>query len=319
MELSLVLAVVLGLALIGTVFELIRSERKRAPAGAPARPAPANVTGREALDVIDLGLRRLAAACVRAGRALPDAYAVVYSGDRLALRLAGSDSHAPAPWSADSSGEQWSTGTAPLEGVGLGEEEAAAEQPYALAVTLGTAGGERVLVDLSRAATAIAVTGGGREARQLVRAFVAELVTGPVGRRAEVTLVGSTAGADLTVGLGSARLHTVATLEEALARGADAATRYGASGSAAAVTQVFRMIEGGGPVAVQGRAPRLFVLDAAQYADEQETTALLEASDALLVLGDASDAGWRFGVGEDGSLDTGPLDLRIDVHAGRLN
>lgn len=318
MNLSLVLAVVLGLALIGAVLELIRSERKRAPAGSPARPAPANVTGREALDVIDLGLRRLAAACVRSGRALPDAYAVVYSGDRLVLRLAGSDPRAPAPWSAESSGEEWSTDAAPLEGAFAGEEAAAA-QPYALAVTLGTAGGERVLVDLSRAATAIAVTGGGREVRQLVRAFVAELITGPVGRRAEVTLVGSAASADLTVGLGSARLHTVATLEEALARGSEPAARYGASGSASAVTQVFRMIEGGGPVAVQGRAPRLFVLDAAQYADEEAAATLLEAADALLVLGDASDAGWRFGVGEDGSLDTGPLDLKIDVHAGRLN
>ncbi|MEV7524609.1 hypothetical protein [Streptomyces sp. NPDC091371] len=317
MNLSIVLAVVIGLALVGAVFELIRTERRKSPA-APPRPAPANVRGREALEVIDLGLRRLADACVGAARAVPDAYAVVYSGERLSLRLTGPDPAAPAPWTADADGEEWDADTSLL-----GEPSAmggpVAEQPYALAVTVGLAAGERVLVDLSRASAGIALSGGAAEVQQLVRAFVSELITGPVGRRAEVTLVGSVARTEMAAGMGSARLHMVATLEEGLARGGDGpGTAGGRTGATPAVTQVFRMIEGSGPVTVRDQAPRLFVLDAGQYAEERHALDWLERGDALLVIGETAVAGWRFRVGEDGSLDTGPLGLLIDVHAGRL-
>ncbi|WP_405603846.1 hypothetical protein OG741_33225 [Streptomyces sp. NBC_01410] len=318
MNLSVVLAVVLGLALLGAVAALILTERKTPAAAPPRRPASAHVKGREALDAIDLGLRKLAAGCVRAGRALPDVYAVVYSGEHLTLRLAGADPDAPEPWSADDSGEEWTVDSARLGGGDFGD--AGAAQPYSLAVTVGLDQGDRVMVDLSRASSAIAVTGSGRDAQQLVRAFVTELITGPVGRHAEVTLVGSAASAEMTAGLGlrSARLNTVATLEEALARGGDM-PHADSPVSSSAVTQVFRLIEGSSPVTVQGRAPRLIVLDAAQFADEKAAVKGLDASDALLVLGDAADSGWRFEVGADGSLDTGPLGLRIDVHAGRLS
>ncbi|MFI1170332.1 hypothetical protein [Streptomyces melanogenes] len=315
MNLLVVLAVVLGLALIGAIAALIRTELR--PAGAAA-PAPrAAVTGREALDAIDLGLRRLAADCVRAGRSLPDVYALGYSGGQLALHLTNIDHNAPAPWTADEEGEEWRAESADLGSHAV--ESAAVAQPYPLAVTVGMHQGERLLIDLSRASAPIAVTGDGEGVRQLVRALVTELITGPVGRRAEVTLVGSAATAEMTVGLGlmSARLHTVATLDEGLSGGPDGpGTGPGADSSS--VTQVFRLIEGRGPVGVQGRAPRLFVLHAAQFLEERAAMAGLNTADALLVLGEAPDFAWRFQVAADGSLDTGPLGLRIALHAGRM-
>ncbi|MFI1397986.1 hypothetical protein [Streptomyces sp. NPDC020681] len=315
---SVTLAVVLGLALIGAIAALVFTE-VRSRSGAPPRPAPASVTGRDALNVIDLGLRSVAAECVRAGRALPDVYAVVLSADRLTLRLSGADPDAPPPWTTDDSGEEWSAGPTQLDGTDLGGTAEVAD-PYALTVTIGLDRNDRVMVELSRASAAISVTGDGRDVRKLVRALVAELVTGPVGRHAEVTLVGS-AAAEMTLGLGlqSTRLHTVATLREALAQDSADARASAASGPASPVTQVFRLIEGSSAVIVQGRAPRLFVLDAAQFRDEKEAMTHLNATDALIVLGDVPDSGWRFRIGDDGSLDTGPLGLRVGVHAGRLS
>ncbi|MFI1105248.1 hypothetical protein [Streptomyces melanogenes] len=315
MNLLVVLAVVIGLALIGAIAALVRTELR--PSGAAAPAPKAAVTGREALDTIDLGLRRLAADCVRAGRSLPDVYAVGYSGEHLALHLTNADRNAPAPWTADAEGEEWRAQSADLGS--LAAESAPAAQPYPLAVTIGMHQGERLLIDLSRAAAPIAVAGDSEGVRQLVRALVTELITGPVGRRAEVTLVGSAATAEMTVGLGlmSARLHTVATLDEGLS-GDPASSGAGAGAASSSVTQVFRLIEGRGPVGVRGRAPRLFVLHAAQFLEERAAMTGLNAADALLVLGEAPDFAWRFQVAADGSLDTGPLGLRIAVHAGRL-
>ncbi|MGW2562714.1 hypothetical protein ACWCXB_26400 [Streptomyces sp. NPDC001514] len=321
MNVSVVLAVLLGLALLGAVAALVVTERKPRTAAEPARPPRADVTGREALDIIDVGLRSLAAQCALTSRPMPDVYAVVYSGDRLTLRLAGADRVAPGPWSTDESGEEWMVDSEQLHGAGLGAG-LAPEQPYSLAVTIGLDKADRVLIDLSRASTAIALVGGDDDVRRLVRSFISELITGPVGRRAEVTLVGSAATADVTTGLGlqSARLRTAATLDEALAWGADATrTPAGSRPASEEVTQVFRLIEGSSPVGVQGRAPRLFVLDAAQFPEEKHAMGGLYATDALLVLGDAPDSGWRFQVRADGSLDTGPLGLRVSPHAGRLS
>ncbi|MFZ3468022.1 hypothetical protein ACODT3_37210 [Streptomyces sp. 4.24] len=120
---------------------------RRDRSAAPPRSAAA-ASGREALDTIDLGLRRLDAECTRAGRRLPDVHAVTYAEDRLLLRLTVADKNPPAPWEADDTGE-------------------------------------RFLIDLSRSSAPIAVTGDGEGVRQLVRALVTELITGPVGRRAE--------------------------------------------------------------------------------------------------------------------------------------
>lgn len=318
MNLQLVLAVVLGLALIAALVALVRNEMRPRAAGAPRSTAA--VSGREALDAIDVGLRRLAAECTRAGRTLPDVYAVNYAEDRLLLRLTVADKNPPAPWEADDTGEEWLARPADLA-AGMGAVElSSASQPFPLAVTIGIEAGERVLIDLSRSSAPIAVTGDGEGVRQLVRALVTELITGPVGRRAEVTLVGSAATAEMTMGLGlmSARLHTVATLDEGLSAGPDGAGS-GSGSSSAAVTQVFRMIEGRGPLGVQGRAPRLFVLHAAQFTEERAAMAGLRTSDALLVLGEAPDFSWRFDVAADGSLDTGALGLRIGLHAGRLS
>ncbi|MFJ3233686.1 hypothetical protein [Streptomyces sp. NPDC086787] len=314
---SSTLTAVFSVGLAGSVVALIVTEVAFRVRTRP-RPTPAAVLGREALDAIDRGLRNLAVECVRAERTLPDVYAVTYSGERLTLRLAGSDSIAPAPWNVNDQGEEWWAEPERLNDTGRGDS-ADAVHPYALTVTVGLEGGERVLVDLSRAAAAISVTGSDGDVRQLVRAMVAELITGPVGRDAEVTLVGSAAhdSTAITSGLQSTRLHTAATLREALGRAEGASQASAEFLAAAPVTQVYRLIQGRNPGALRDRAPRLFVMAAAQYREERESVSHLAPADALLVLGDAPDSGWCFRIAADGSLDTASLGLRVGRHAGR--
>lgn len=311
MSLHIVLIIVLGLALIAAVTTLVVTEVR---AMRPTRPrqASAHVAGCEALDVIDSGLRHLVAQCERSGRELPDLYAVGYVEERLTVRLAGADQVAPAPWAASPSGEEWTLEPRALIGADIPPD---APTRYALVVTIGTDQGERILVDLGRSSAPVSVGGDGDGARSLLRGMLAELVTGPVSRRAEVTLVGAVATASLTgPDLHSDRLHTATTLEEAVRGGADAAPR-----AAAHVTQVFRQIEGRRPGSrAGGRRPRLFVLEAARLPEERQWVEGLEDSDGLLVVGDAPDASLRFRVGADGALDTGALGVRIDTHAGRL-
>ncbi|WP_336047348.1 hypothetical protein [Streptomyces sp. CA2R101] len=308
-----VLAVVLGLALIGAVAALIVTERRPRP----PKPAVASaaVMGREALDVVNAGLRRLTGECLRSGRSLPDLYAVVYSEERLGLLLAGPEDTAPAPWSAEADGERWTISPDDLHRPGPEGEPAL---PYALTVTVGLDGADRVLVDLSRAAGPVAVSGPDDEVRGLARAVVAEALAGPVGALAEVTLVGSLAGDGFLPGDAprTSRLHTAASLEEAFARAASAAPGAPEPG-ASDVTQIFRLIEGSSRIAVQGEAPHLFVVDASQLPRRAGALDGLRRGDALLVLGDAP-AAWPWRAGADGSLDTGPLGLAITRHAGRF-
>ncbi|MFI2260004.1 hypothetical protein OHU45_19220 [Streptomyces tubercidicus] len=307
-----VLAVVLGLALIGAVAALVVTERRPRPPKPAA--ASAAVVGREALDVVDAGLRRLTGECLRSARSLPDLYAVVYSEERLGLLLAGAEETAPAPWTAEADGERWTISPDALHRPGPEGEPAL---PFALTVTVGLDGADRVLVDLSRAGGPVSVAGPDEEVRSLVRAVVIEALAGPVGSLAEVTLVGSLAGDGL---LGddvprTSRLHTAASVEEAFARAASAPGQP--EPGASDVTQIFRLIEGSSRIAVQGEAPHLFVVDASQLPRRQGALDGLRRGDALLVLGDAP-AGWRWQAGADGSLDTGPLGLEITRHAGRM-
>ncbi len=317
--LTVVLAVVLSVALFGCVVVLIITERNAA-VSRRLRNVPDAVAGDHALDAVGLGLRGLVASCEGARLPLPDVYAVVWSGRRLTLRLAGTSQQAPAPWVADEEGEEWSAvpggGPAPAPAPGL------TGHPFALTVTLGLAGSERILVSLSRASTGIALVGPDDDVRSLVRAMVAEVLTGPLGRSAQVVLVGREATEAITARLGvrSTRLLTTATLEEPITHGATAfAAASPSAPRGSSVTQVFGLIEGSGGRTLAGNPPpRLFVMDAAQFGSERAAAERLGRTDALLVLGDVPGTSWRFGVGAGGSLDTGALGVGIDTHAGRM-
>ncbi|TQJ47290.1 transmembrane domain-containing protein [Streptomyces sp. NBC_00080] len=310
---SIVPSVVLGLVLLGAAAAWILRRRDSLPG--PVRTARPSVHRKE-LETVALGLRAVAEGRAPSAGALPEVHAVIHSGQRLTLLLAGADAPAPAPWTADLSGKEWWVEPKDLTSPANGGAEVA--HPYSLAVTLGRHRGDRVLVDLSLLSGAIALTGEDNDVLSLAQALITELIGGPVGSLATVVLVGSAATASVTDGLGarSARLRAAATRDEALAcrdsvpTGADRrspALQTSPPDSTARVT-------------AWTHARRLFVVTAAQFRDENWRDAALRGTDALLVLGYVGDdADWNFHVNADGSLDTGRLGLPIDTHAARLD
>ncbi|MGW0876163.1 hypothetical protein ACWD3Z_37620 [Streptomyces sp. NPDC002740] len=309
---SIVLSVVLVLVLLGAAAAWIL--RRRDPWPGQVRGARPSARRKE-LEAVALGLRAVAEGRAHSARALPEVHAVIHSGQRLTLLLAGADAPAPAPWTADLSGKEWWVEPKELTGPGDGGAEVA--HPYSLAVTLGRHRGDRVLVDLSRLSGAIALTGEDNDVRCLAQALITELIAGPVGLLATVVLVGSAATASVTDGLGarSARLRTAATRDEALA--CQDNMPWGPDRRSPGLQTVRQ--DSIALVAAKAHARRLFVVTAAQFRDDQWRDAAMRDTDALLVLGYIVGADWNFQVNADGSLDTGRLGLPVDTHAARLS
>ncbi|MFC4502874.1 MULTISPECIES: hypothetical protein [Streptomyces] len=294
---SIVLPVVLVVVLLGAVAALIRRTRKGGT--------------RKALETVALGLRAVAEGRPHGTRPLPEVHAVFYSAQRLTLRLAEADAPAPAPWTADVSGKEWSVEPASLRRTG--NVGAGHTHPYSLTVTLGRHGDDRVLVDLSRLAGTIALTGDNNDVLRLAQALITELVSGPVGLLATVVLVGTAASPSVTDGLGarSPRLHTADTQGEALTCGPSEPSGPVPPASA---FQTRHIRHDRATVATGSPSRRLFVVTAAQFRNEKWRDTPLRGTDTLLVLGYIPHADWQFQINADGSLDTGRLGLPIDTH-----
>ncbi|MEU5697447.1 hypothetical protein [Streptomyces aurantiacus] len=294
---SIALSAVLGLLLLGAAAALLR--RTRNSSSGQARSALPGAD-RKLLETVALGLRAVAEGRAHSSYPLPDVQAVIHSGQRLTLQLAVADVAAPAPWTADVSGKEWSLDPTSLRATGNSGD--GPTHPYSLTVTLGLHRGDRVLVDLAQLSGPIALTGDDNEVLRLAQALITEIVSGPVGLLATVVLVGSATTPSVTDGLGarSARLHTAATREKALAH-----TSH--------TSQTSQSVAGGTHVR------RLFVVTAAQFRDERWADAPLRDTDALLVLGWITDAEWHVGVNADGSLDTGRLGVLVDTHTARFS
>ncbi|WP_405976203.1 hypothetical protein OG496_53160 [Streptomyces sp. NBC_00988] len=309
---SIALCVGLGLLLLLGV-ALIR--RRRNSTSAQGRSALSGAS-RRALETVALGLRAVAAGRPQSGRPLPDIHVVVHSGQRLTLRLAEADDDAPAPWTADVSGKEWSVDTARLRRGGSAGD--GPTHPYSLTVTLGLHRGERMLVDLARLSGPIALTGDDNDVLLLAQALISEVVSGPVGTLATVVLVGSAATPSVTDGLGarSARLHTAASRGEALAVGENKLP--GQRGGPSSL-QTLHMGRDRGAANSRTHARRLFVVTAAQYRNERWGDTPLRGTDALLVLGYIPALEWNLQVKPDGALLTGRLGVPVDTHTARLN
>ncbi|MEU2744316.1 hypothetical protein ABZ656_56195, partial [Streptomyces sp. NPDC007095] len=268
-----------------------------------------------ALKTVALGLRTVAEGCAHGSRPMPEVHAVVYSHQQLTLRLLEADALAPAPWSADVSGKEWSVQPANLRRAGNGGT--GRTHPYSLTVTLGRHRDDKVLVDLSQMSGTIALTGDDNDVLRLAQALITELVSGPVGLLATVVLVGTAASPPVTDGLRarSPRLHTAATQGEALTRGP--AEPSGPVASASAFRTPHSRHDRA-TAATGSHFRRLFVVTAAQFRNERWRDTPLRGTDRLLVLGYIPDADWQLQINADGSLDTGRLGLTIDAHTAWL-
>lgn len=303
MSAPVVVAVVLAvLLLVATVLLVI--ELRRGPATGKRVVAGPAVTGAAALDEVDRALRVLVTACDRAERDFPDVYAVECAADRVVLRLATYEPEAPEPWAGAGDGTEWTLSRA---GRQTGGQVPADSHPYPLIVSLGLHEDRRVLVNLARAAGPITLAGPAEAVGPFAQRLLAELLGGPVGRDAEITLAGDVAIGlrDRLPGARPERLRTAATLAEAQHGGREQrVARVGAA-------QIFQTLDDGRSAAEPDQPRRLVVIGADQYRAESAGGAA--AGGAVLVLGEADHAAWRFEVRPDGGLDTGALGLPVDT------
>ncbi|PWR11030.1 hypothetical protein DKT68_07070 [Micromonospora acroterricola] len=255
--------------------------QRRRTAGS-ARPAPA--PGSRA--VLDRALRQLA---TQAGQA--QVYAALLGPDRVSLRLAPALPEAPPPWQARQQGAIWE---APSWQLDQNPDDTAG---LPLLATVGTVGGELAVVNLGRAPGIVALTGDPAASMRVAGAFLDEIGRHPAAASVTISLVG-TASPPWSV---PERVRVVTDARNVL-------------------------VPAGNGAAHQSETLRdhlVVVTTPIPPAELERLGALAAVSDgtaAVLVVGDAPNAAWRFEADADGSLDVGVLGLRLDrpTPRGRL-
>ncbi|MEU5567717.1 hypothetical protein [Micromonospora musae] len=247
----------------------------------PAESAdPAPASGSRA--VLDRALRQVA---TQAGQA--QVYAALIGPDRVSLRLAPALPEAPPPWQARQQGAIWEAPSWQLDQ----NLDDSGELP--LLATVGTVGGELAVVNLGRAPGIVALTGDPAAAMRVAVSFLDEIARHPAAASVVISVVGT--------------LPAASTAPERVRVIADAGYLLTPSG------------DGG-----EALRDHLVVVTAPIPPAELERlgalAAVSEGTAAVLVVGDAPNAAWRFAADADGSLDVGVLGLHLDrpTPRGRL-
>jgi hypothetical protein len=287
---------------------LTTSWRRLRRARPEAEPLPRSFDAAAAWTV-DRALRSLSSLVVAAGRALPSFYAVSLDSDLLRLRLAVPDHEPPAPWNAEEDGLTWMASLRAVQAVLLDDRISA---PNPRLVTLGMDGGTRVLLDLGQATGVIAIEGPTAGVRAMLQGWIAELAVAPWAD--QVRVIG--AGIEIADVPGETRIFnrvlTVPGPREALAAVGDSMVGWSGGGSVAGVLR--------GTSAAGDSVPGVLVFGAGARGSELEQIQALagrpDAGWAVVFVGRAPGARWRFTLGSDGRLDTGVLGLRVRVADG---
>ncbi|WP_245646845.1 BTAD domain-containing putative transcriptional regulator [Microtetraspora niveoalba] len=137
--------------------------------------------------MLDLGLRLLGGLLAEQGRRPPTIYAVHLSSRGLDLWIHPADMDAPAPWEACDGGQVWRLHAHDGRRIDEGDL-AGVPAPYPGLVSLGTADGGRVLVDLEAAQGVVAMEGARTVAA--MSALAVELATNRWSDHMRLTLVG---------------------------------------------------------------------------------------------------------------------------------
>ncbi|MBR7828678.1 hypothetical protein KDK95_20385 [Actinospica sp. MGRD01-02] len=255
---------------------------------------------------LDLALRGLSAELHKRGRVLPRASALRLRSQGIELMLTEtantkSPEQAPLPWFTASDGRSWNF---PRTAIGQIDSDAAHQRfaPYPGLVTIGTAGEDRILVDLEDTPGVLAVSGPREQAKALISAMAVELATNAWSDRMSITLVGFPG--DLTP-LAPARVRHVKVLDEIIpVLEAEAAERTEALSGAGLDSVLDSRIRAG----QAGSLAPHFVL-VAEEPHPAILSRLIEIAPqttrvgmGFVVAGDVPDAAGRLEVGDDGSV-----------------
>ncbi|MFH8393569.1 BTAD domain-containing putative transcriptional regulator [Streptomyces sp. NPDC018036] len=274
------------------------------PTGSAADAQDALLVGAdpEAVRLLDLSLRGLAAALAAESRPLPTVYAAWLGGNGdLHLQLAQPAGKPPAPWRLGQDQTFWMLTRADAERY----EEVDTAAPYPGLVSLGTMDDSRLLLNLEAVPGIVSLSGGAADRAGVFASVAAELATNGWSDRMTITLVGF--GEDLTP-LAPNRLRHLDGVE-ALVETMEAETRQrrGALGAAGHDSVLTGRT---GPAQHTRWAPHLVLLAAEP-----------SPADALRLAELAADAG-RLGIGylvgtESGELPGAAWEMEI-TSEGRL-
>ncbi|RKN51568.1 hypothetical protein D7193_29950 [Micromonospora costi] len=237
-----------------------------------APPPPSAPPGSRA--VLDRAMRQLA---TQAGHA--QVYAALIGADRVSLRLAPALPEAPPPWQARERGAIWDAPSWQLDQGGEGRSG------LPLLATVGTVGGELAVVNLGRAPGIVALTGDEASALRVAGAILDDISRDPAAASVAITVVGPPP----QLWPHADRIRVTADAREVLPSGDSPA---------------------------DGLRDHLVLVTATLPPSELERLGALAAlsgnTAAVLVVGEAPNAAWRFESGPDGSLDVGVLGLDLD-------
>ncbi|MGK5737892.1 hypothetical protein [Micromonospora sp. URMC 103] len=273
-------AVLLVAAAVALVPLLLRGRRPTTVAPPPSAPPGSRA-------VLDRALRQLATQASHA-----QVYAALIGPDRVSLRLAPALPEAPPPWQARQRGAIWDAPSWQLDQGGDGRSA------LPLLATVGTVGGELAVVNLGRAPGIVALTGDEAGALRIAGAFLDDISGDPAAASVAITVVGPPPQLWPRPG----RVRVTADVREAVPP-AGGAVDDSPSG---AMRDHLVMVTASIPPAELERLGAL--------------AAVSGNTAAVLVVGDAPNAAWRFEVRADGSLDVGVLGLDLDrpTPRGRL-
>ncbi|MFL6077640.1 MAG: LysM peptidoglycan-binding domain-containing protein [Mycobacteriales bacterium] len=248
--------------------------------------------------------RALAAGLAAEGKAVPQFYAVRLAGDVLEFWLTPARLDPPAPFVPENDGNTWVVHRAALP-----DEPVDAPAPLPGLVCLGDDERGRVLVDLEAAEGVIGVDGPAEGVRALLASLAAELATNSWSDGLRLVLVGF--GAEMAALAPDRALVTddlnavldelearAATVTHALGAGTDGSVMNGrVRGNAQYYLPDYVLV---------GTPPGEAALDRLRTLSRRARGAF-----GIVVAGDVPGATWRFRLGPDGMLDTGPLGLRL--------
>ncbi|HEU0101697.1 MAG TPA: hypothetical protein VFR07_05195 [Mycobacteriales bacterium] len=248
--------------------------------------------------LLDRGLRTLAATCAAQSLDLPEVVLATCDDDELVLSLVGAGAEPPAPWRLVGDGRGWA-----LSAVDLPDTTPDAPAPYPALAGIAVLSGVDVLVDLEAAPGLVALGGDRLVAREIVTSLVVELVTNRWSDGIDVTAVGF--GDDLGA-IDSTAVRTVDRLDDVLPALEDAAP-HSAQG----------VLSGRLARSADRDRPRVVVLSGPPTPEQAERLSALvqhgRTALAVVCVGDAPSARWRFVVEADGTLDLGVLGVRAQA------
>ena len=284
---------------------LVALTARRGPFGEPTEAAAEGALRLAAspvrTDLLERGLRTLSAGCLHAGTPLPEVLLAYCSDTELILTLAGVPAGPPPAPGVATEGGGWT-----LRAVDLGDVPAPdAPAPFPALVGLAQVHGYDLLVDLEAAPGLVTLAGDATQARGSAVSAAVELATNTWSDGVTVTLVGF--GDDLaavapgSVTAAPALAGVLQALEAEARRSVDALRALGVDG----------VLSGRLARAADRQPPRVVVLSGPPTMEEATRLQALVTGGrtplAVLCVGDAPGARWRFICDPQGRIDLGVL------------